>query len=104
MSGGQPLHAFDYDQITNHQIIVRESELGENFVTLDGKQHTLQRGVVMICDGVQPIAIGGIMGGKNSEVNDSTTNVLIESAWFDSLRTRRSSKVLGISTGCILPI
>ena len=95
---GQPLHAFDYDRIAQKKIVVRESMEGENFVTLDEKEHTLGSGVVLICDGEQPVAIGGLMGGKNSEVDDSTTNVLIESAWFDPTRTRRSSKVLGIST------
>ncbi len=95
---GQPLHAFDYDRISQNKIIVRESRDGETFFTLDGKQHTLEVGVVLICDAKQPVAIGGLMGGKNSEVDDSTTNVLIESAWFDPTRTRRSSKRLGIST------
>ncbi len=95
---GQPLHAFDYDRIAQKKIIVRESMANENFVTLDEKEHTLESGVVLICDGVQPVAIGGLMGGKNSEVDDSTENVLIESAWFDPTCTRRSSKVLGIST------
>ena len=95
---GQPLHAFDYDRIAQKKIVVRESVAGEKFVTLDGKQHSLDSGIVLICDGEQPIAIGGIMGGKNSEVDDSTANVLIESAWFDPSRTRHSAKTLGIST------
>ena len=95
---GQPLHAFDYDRIAQQSIIVRESVTGEKFVTLDEKEHSLNDGVVLICDGEQPVAIGGIMGGKNSEVDDATTNVLIESAWFDPSRTRRSARQLGIST------
>ena len=95
---GQPLHAFDYDRIRQKKIIVRESVTGETFVTLDGKQHTLTEGVVLICDGKEPVALGGIMGGENSEIDDTTTNVLIESAWFAPSRTRRSAKALGIST------
>ena len=95
---GQPLHAFDYDRIRQKKIVVRESVAGEIFVTLDAKQHTLTDGVVLICDGKEPIALGGIMGGENSEIDDTTTNVLIESAWFAPSRTRRSAKTLGIST------
>ena len=95
---GQPLHAFDYDRIAQKKIIVRESVEGETFVTLDSRQHTLEEGVVLICDAKEPVAIGGIMGGQNSEVGSTTTNILIESAWFDPTRTRRSSKILGIST------
>jgi len=95
---GQPLHAFNYDRIAKKQIIVRQSVAGEEFITLDGKYHVLDDEVALICDGQQPIAIGGIMGGKNSEVDDLTTNILIESAWFDPSNTRRSAKALGIST------
>lgn len=95
---GQPLHAFDYDNIAQQKILVRESVTGEEFITLDGKQHTFTEGVILICDGDQPVAIGGVMGGQNSEVSSSTTNVLIESAWFEPSRTRRTAKNLGIST------
>ncbi len=95
---GQPLHAFDYDRIAEQRIIVRESVEGEEFTTLDGKKHTLNEGVILICDGERPIAIGGIMGGENSEVDDTTSNVLIEGAWFCPSRTRRSAKALGIAT------
>ncbi len=95
---GQPLHAFNYDRVRENKIIVRESVAQEKFVTLDGKQHLLDDGVILICDGQEPIAIAGIMGGKNSEVDDTTTTILIESAWFDPSRTRRSAKSLGIST------
>ncbi len=95
---GQPLHAFDYDQIDQQKIIVRESVRGEQFVTLDGKEHILEGGTVLICNGKEPVAIGGIMGGKNSEVDQNTANILVESAWFDPSRTRYSSRTLGIST------
>lgn len=95
---GQPLHAFDYDRIAEQRIVVRESVEGEEFTTLDGKKHTLPVGVVLICDGKRPVAIGGIMGGENSEVDETTSNVLIEGAWFCPSRTRRSAKALGVAT------
>ncbi|MBX7150496.1 phenylalanine--tRNA ligase subunit beta [bacterium] len=93
---GQPLHAFDYDQLEGHAIIVRSSKEGDRFVTLDGKTHILNNETVMICDAKRSIGIGGIMGGKNSEISDATVNVLLESAYFDSKRIRRSAKHLGI--------
>ena len=95
---GQPLHAFDYDRIAEQRIVVRESVEGEEFTTLDGKKHTLPEGVVLICDGERPVAIGGIMGGENSEVDETTSNVLIEGAWFCPSRTRKSARALGMST------
>lgn len=95
---GQPLHAFDYDRLAGGAIIVRASRGGEQFATLDGKWHTLPADVVLICDKQQPVAIGGIMGGANSEVEDSTTTVLIESAWFDPSSTRKSARRLGMQT------
>ena len=98
METGQPLHAFDYDQIQDHQIVVRRSRAGEMFQTLDGKSHTLNEDVVMICDSSRSIALGGIMGGKNSEVTDATKNILLESATFDLKRTRRASRLLGIQS------
>jgi len=95
---GQPLHAFNYDRIHQQKIIVRKSSPQEEFITLDGKTHSLDDGTILICDGQEPIAIGGIMGGKNSEVDDSTKTIVIESAWFDPSSTRRSAKSLGILT------
>lgn len=95
---GQPLHAFDFDQLAGHKIIVRQAEGGEAFTTLDSKEHALPADTVMICDAERYVAIGGIMGGENSEVTDATTNVLIESAWFDPSVTRRAAKHLGIAS------
>ena len=95
---GQPLHAFDYDQLVGSQVIIRASRSGEKMTTLDGKSHTLPDDVILICDKEQPVALGGIMGGGNSEVEDTTTTVLIESAWFDPSCTRRSARKLGIQT------
>ncbi|MBL7959341.1 phenylalanine--tRNA ligase subunit beta [bacterium] len=95
---GQPLHAFDYDELKGRRIIVKKSKAGEKFQTLDGKFHELNDEAVMICDAERAIAIGGIMGGKNSEISDKTKNVLLESAHFNSKRIRRSSKFLGITS------
>ena len=95
---GQPLHAFDYDELAGRKIIVRESTAGEVLTTLDGKDRELPRGTVLICDAKRAVAIGGIMGAENSEVTDATVNVLIESAYFDPATTRRSARALGLST------
>ncbi|MDZ7358285.1 MAG: phenylalanine--tRNA ligase subunit beta, partial [candidate division KSB1 bacterium] len=98
METGQPLHAFDYDLLEGQQIIVRHARSGEQFVTLDGKIHSLTSNSLLICDGKKPVALAGIMGGLNSEISDSTTRVLLESAYFDPSNIRKTSKLLGIST------
>ena len=95
---GQPLHAFDYDRLKENRIVVRRAAEGEPFTTLDGKSHTLSGENLMICDGERPVAVAGIMGGLNSEIFEESTNVLIESAFFNPVRIRRGSKQLGIST------
>jgi phenylalanyl-tRNA synthetase beta chain len=98
METGHPLHAFDYDLIKGGKIVVRESEDGEYFVTLDEKGHELRAGTVMICDAERAVAVGGIMGGLNSEVNDQTRNVLLESAYFQPESIQKSARYLGISS------
>lgn len=95
---GQPLHAFDYDRIAGRRIIVRHSQAGMQFTTLDGKTHTLDDQAVLICDAERAVALGGVMGGQNSEISDGTTNILLEAAWFHPTRTRRTAKKLGIQT------
>jgi len=95
---GQPLHAFDYDQIADKRIIVRFTEQEHPFTTLDAKRRTLPTGTLMIADAERDVAIAGIMGGENSEVTDGTTNVLIESAYFDPSTIRRTSKLLQLQT------
>ena len=95
---GQPLHAFDYKHIENSKIVVRFSKTNEKFITLDGKERELPEETVLICDGKNPVAIGGIMGGLNSEVTDKTKIVLLESAYFNPVHINRSSKRLGLST------
>jgi phenylalanyl-tRNA synthetase beta chain len=98
METGHPLHAFDYDTLVGHKIIVKTAQDGEKFVTLDGKERTLTSETLMICDAEKPIAVAGVMGGANTEISNTTTNVLIEAAYFDPCNIRRTSKYLGLST------
>ncbi len=95
---GQPLHAFDFDLLHEHRIVVRTARDGEKFVTLDGVERVLDSDMLLICDGEKGVALAGIMGGENSEIQPTTRNVLIESAFFDPYSIRRTSKKLGIST------
>ena len=93
---GQPLHAFDAERIAKHKIVVRESKPGETFTTLDEKTHELPAGTVLICDGEKPVALGGIMGGLNSEVGEETRHILLESAYFAPSSIRKSLRHLKI--------
>lgn len=95
---GQPLHAFDFRFLEEGRIVVRGSRDGEEFTSLDEKVRTLDAKTLMICDGVKPVAIAGIMGGLNSEVKEDTETILLESAYFTPSSIRRSSKRLGLST------
>ncbi|HEV2289324.1 MAG TPA: phenylalanine--tRNA ligase subunit beta [Candidatus Acidoferrales bacterium] len=95
---GQPLHAFDYDELAEHRIIVRRARPGETMRTLDGIDRRLSKDMCLICDARTPVAIGGVMGGADSEISFSTKNLLIESAWFDPISIRRTSKALGLRT------
>lgn len=95
---GQPLHAFDLDLLKGNKIIVKSANDAEKFITLDNTERQLDSSVLMICDGERSVAIGGVMGGLNSEINDNTTNVLIESAYFNPSSIRRTSKKLGIQS------
>ena len=83
MELGQPLHAFDFRFLEEGRIVVRRSRAGETFVSLDEKERVLRADTLMICDGVKPVAIGGVMGGLNSEVKDDTETILLESAYFN---------------------
>ncbi len=98
MEYGQPLHAFDFDFLEEGRIVVRRAKEGEEFVTLDGVKRILDAEMLMICDGVKPVAIAGVMGGLNSEIKEDTTRVLLESAYFDPAGNRRTSKKLGMET------
>lgn len=98
MELGQPLHAFDFDNLAENRIVVRTASPGEPFTTLDEKDRKLTEDMLMICDGQKPVAVGGVMGGLNSEIESTTKNVLIESACFDPVSIRRTSKALGLNT------
>jgi len=98
MELGQPLHAFDFKRLAGGRIIVRRARPGEMFTTLDGSQRQMPEEALMICDAAGSVAVAGIMGGLNSEVEEDTQNVLIESAFFDPTSIRRTSKRLGLST------
>ncbi len=95
---GQPLHAFDLDNLSKKKIIVRSASDGEKFVTLDSKERELTSKDLMICDAEKHVAIAGVMGGENSEVTFSTKNILIESAFFNPSSIRRTAKRLGLQT------
>jgi phenylalanyl-tRNA synthetase beta chain len=98
MELGQPLHAFDFRFLAEGRIVVRRSRAGETFVSLDEKERVLKADTLMICDGVKPVAIGGVMGGLNSEVKDDTETILLESAYFDPSSIRRTSRGLAMGT------
>ncbi len=98
MELGQPLHAFDFRFLEEGRIVVRRSRAGEIFVSLDEKERILQADTLMICDGIKPVAIGGVMGGLNSEVKEDTETILLESAYFNPSSIRRTSRALGMGT------
>lgn len=93
---GQPLHMFDQDQIRSKHIEVRQATTGEKMTTLDNQERALKDSDIVITNGDTPIAIGGVMGGDFSEVTESTTNVVIEGAIFDSVSIRHTSRRLNL--------
>lgn len=95
---GQPLHAFDFAKLAGGRIIVRKAVAGEKTETLDGVARELDREMLLICDGERPVAVAGVMGGINSEVSDVTTDILLESACFDPVSIRRTSRQLNLAT------
>jgi len=93
---GQPLHAFDYDRLTDGSIIVRRARAGERLVTLDGSDRRLEPDMLLICDPAGPVAIAGVMGGEATEVTGNTQRILLESAHFHPAGVRRTSRGLGL--------
>jgi phenylalanyl-tRNA synthetase beta chain len=93
---GQPLHAFDYDRLGSKEIVVRRAKTGEKIVTLDEVERTLTEEHLVITNGTEPVALAGVMGGANSEVQNDTTTVLIESAYFKNTTVRKASKDHGL--------
>ena len=98
MECGQPLHAFDLEKIAGNKIIVKTANDGDKFTTLDSKERTLDSEMLMICDAERPVAIGGVLGGENSEITNNTTRILLESAYFLPKSVRRTAKKLGIAS------
>ncbi len=96
MEYSQPLHAFDYDKLEGHRIIVRRARAGEELVSIDETVCKLDENMLVIADTAKPVAVAGVMGGRNTEVTEQTRHVLIESARFDPLTTRRTSRKLGL--------
>ncbi len=95
---GHPLHAFDFDKLQEHRIVVRRAKPGEKIRTLDGGERTLTKDMCVVADAARVVGIGGVMGGAETEISFSTRNVLIECAWFDPISVRRTSKALGLRT------
>ena len=95
---GQPMHAFDYDTLAGHEIVVKRAKDGDEFQTLDGQIRKLDRDVLMINDGEKEVGIGGIMGGENSKITDDVKTMVFEAACFDGTNIRLSAKRLGLRT------
>lgn len=95
---GQPLHSFDLDKVAGGKIVVRICPEGTPFVTLDGEEHKLSEADLMICDAEKPMCIAGVFGGLDSGITEETTDVFIESAYFNPTRVRRTARRHGLST------
>lgn len=95
---GQPMHAFDYDMIAGHKIVVKCARDGDVFQTLDGQERQLDHTVLMINDGEREVGIAGIMGGENSKITDDVKTMVFEAACFDGVNIRLSSKKIGLRT------
>lgn len=95
---GQPLHAFDAARIGGRVVRVREAGEGESIVTLDGEERVLRKGTLLIADALRPIAIAGVMGGRDTEVSPATREIFLEAALFDRISVRRTAWALGMRT------
>ncbi len=95
---GQPLHAFDLDKLGQSSINVRRGRTDEKITTIDGQQKILDHGILVIADKNKPVAIAGVMGGKETEVTSNTTNILLESAVFNPILVRKSRQKLGLQS------
>jgi phenylalanyl-tRNA synthetase beta chain len=95
---GQPLHAFDLAKLTEHRIVVRRAAKDEIINTLDGVERKLDGEMLVIADATRPVAVAGVMGGEDSEISNATTDVLIESAYFNPASVRRTARLLGLHT------
>src|SRR5579863_3974685 len=92
------MHAFDLDKLSERRIVVRRARAGEKIRTLDGAERALTTDMCVIADASRAVAIAGVMGGSESEIGFASRNILLESAWFDPITVRRTSKALGLRT------
>jgi phenylalanyl-tRNA synthetase beta chain len=99
---GQPLHAYDLDKIAGHSMHVRRARPGECLETIDGKKRDLHEDVLLIADQSNILGVAGVMGGKDSEISDTSKNIALEAAAFAAARVRRSSRLLGLSSDASL--
>src|SRR2546426_2267297 len=95
---GHPLHPFDLDRLEGRRIIVRRARPGERLTTLDGVERALATDMLVIADGATAVALAGVMGGEAREISGATTDVLLESAWFEPVAVRRTARALGLRT------
>jgi phenylalanyl-tRNA synthetase beta chain len=95
---GQPLHAFDLNLLAGKRVVVRRARSGETLLTLDGAEHELRTSHLVIADAEKPVALAGVMGGEHSGVTEKTTDILLESAWFQPSSIRATARGLGISS------
>lgn len=93
---GQPLHAFDYDRLNSQEIVVRRAKAGETLVTLDDETRELTPEQIVITNGKEPVALAGVMGGRDSEIIESTTTVALEAALFEPIAIRKASKAFNL--------
>jgi len=98
LESGHPMHAFDYALLEGQRLVIRQAGEGLRFRTLDGLDRVMPAAAVMVCDGKKPVSIAGVMGGENSEIRDTTVDVVLESAYWNPSSIRRTAKSLGIST------
>ncbi len=98
MECGQPLHAFDLEKLRDRKVVVRRAADGETMLAIDGRSYDLNSEMLVIAGSSRPVAVAGVMGGLETEVSESTTSVLLESAEFESTSVRRTSRVLGLSS------
>ena len=92
------MHAFDFDKLAENRIVVRRAKAGETIKTLDEVDRNLDETILTICDAEKPLAVGGVMGGIDSSITESTVNVLIEVAFFKRENIRQTSRKLGLAT------
>ena len=95
---GQPMHAYDLDKLSGHEIIVRRATAKEKIKTLDGIDRVLTADMCVVADSSRALAIAGVMGGQDSEIGFATHNILLEAAWFDAVAVRKTSKALQLRT------